>query len=82
MARTTLESYMQGLKFQITFGEYLPFAGLATRTVGEDVVEIIKQGLHLTSPLPLRHLVADAKLRSPAVASTSGGEWVRRVNVL
>jgi hypothetical protein len=26
--------------------------------------------------------VADAKLRSPAVASTSGGEWVRRVNVL
>lgn len=54
---------------RLTLGENLPLAGLAAWGVWQDVVQLVEQALHLTSPLPLGHLVAYAKLwRSTVVA--------------
>lgn len=55
----------------LTFRENFPFARLASWRVGEDVVEFIKQVLHLASTLPLGHLVADAELWGPTVVSAA-----------
>jgi hypothetical protein len=59
--------------WQLTFGQNLPFAGLVSRRVGQNIVEILKQVLHLTPSFSLRHFVAYAKFWRTAVipATTS-----------
>lgn len=60
----------------LTLCEDLPFARLASRRVGKYLVEFIEKVLHLTTALPLGHLVADAQLRSSAIVSTALGHGI------
>ena len=62
-----------------TFREDLPFTGFASSAIGQDVIQLIEEILHLATTLSLSHLVADAKLWSPTVVPTSlpHGSWVK-----
>jgi hypothetical protein len=73
----TLETGWHLRTLRLTLGENLPLAGLAARGVWQDVVQLIEQALHLTSPLPLGHLVAYAKLWRSTVVARLGriGSW-------
>lgn len=52
-------------------GEDFPLARLVSWGIGKDAVKFVEQLLHLTSPLPLGHLVADAQLGGPAVVASA-----------
>lgn len=55
----------------LTLGENLPLGGFASRRVGKNLVELIKEVLHLASTLSFGHLVTDTKLWGSTVISTA-----------
>jgi hypothetical protein len=83
MARRMSERYTKREEtHRLTFGKYFPFTGLAPRTIGQDLVKIVEQCLHLTAPLSFGHLVADAKLRSPTVTPATRSQRVCVIHAL
>ena len=62
------------VEMTLTLREDLPLARLAAGRVGEYLVELIEEILHLATTLPFGHLVADAELGSATVVSTPLGE--------
>jgi hypothetical protein len=74
MAASSQDHMQMSAGIQLTFGENFPLAGLAAGRIWENHVQLVKQTLHLASPLPLRHLVAYAKLWGSAVVAATSGE--------
>lgn len=48
-------------------GQYLPLAGFAPRRIRQNIIQLVKEILHLAPALPLGHFVADSEFGCPAI---------------
>jgi hypothetical protein len=62
---------LEGRGKKLTLRKDFPLARLASRGVGEYLVELIEKVLHFTTTLPLGHLVANTKLWGATVVPTA-----------
>ena len=65
-----------------TFRENLPFTGLASRRIGQNVIQLIKEILHFTPSFPFRHLVTDPEFGRAAVISATRRQRISMVHAL